>query len=149
MNKDEGLYQKYIVQKISNPDKKIDAIVLEFDDPIARVGITHWAQAMLAKGYKQCFRDVMGKVCSYAEHGEEPVEVSVFSENLGLKSRITKLEQKLERAEKILKYYEDWNTNANNDAMLIDDSYGQIGEWEGVQCWDHDQGQRAKQYFEE
>ena len=38
-DKNEGLIRKYEVTKLSNPTKKIDAIVLEFDDPIARVGM--------------------------------------------------------------------------------------------------------------
>ena len=49
-----GLYKKYEVKKISNPKKFIDSIVLEFDDPIARVGIKAWADEMGKQGFVFC-----------------------------------------------------------------------------------------------
>jgi hypothetical protein len=50
MSKQEGLVKKFEVTKLSNPEKKLDCIVLEFDDPIARRGIQAWAEAMLEAG---------------------------------------------------------------------------------------------------
>jgi hypothetical protein len=38
-SKTKGILPNFEIKKISNPTKKIDAIVLEFDDPIARSGI--------------------------------------------------------------------------------------------------------------
>lgn len=61
--KTEGLYQKFEVTKIDNPTKVIDAIVLEFDDPIARKGIHAWADAMLEAGYYKLAAQVMAKLC--------------------------------------------------------------------------------------
>ena len=61
MEKDKGLYRKYDVTKISNPTKPIDAIVLEFDDPIARRGIRAWAVAMLQAGYLECAKETISK----------------------------------------------------------------------------------------
>jgi len=52
----------YTVRKVTNPKKEIDAIVLEFDDPIARKGIYHWAIEMMAQGYKDCGHQVLGKL---------------------------------------------------------------------------------------
>lgn len=51
MSKERGLYVKYVVTKIKNPEKQIDAVVLEYDDPIARKGIRAWVTAMVAEGY--------------------------------------------------------------------------------------------------
>ena len=61
-DKKRGLYWKYEVQKLSNPNKKIDCIVLEFDDPIARSGIRAWALQMIASGYVECGREVIEKL---------------------------------------------------------------------------------------
>lgn len=61
MDKDKGLYKKYEVTKLNNPTKKLDCIVLEFDDPIARVGIRAWADAMAKNGYYACATEVMRK----------------------------------------------------------------------------------------
>lgn len=58
----KGLYKKYEVKKLSDPEKEIDAIVLEFDDPIARVGIKSWAREMLVKGYIQVYKDAVKKI---------------------------------------------------------------------------------------
>lgn len=70
MSKDKGLYQKYKVTKISNPKKKITAVVLEFDDPIARVGIKAWAKELGKKGYVHCASDVLRK-CEKFESVEQ------------------------------------------------------------------------------
>lgn len=67
-----GLENRYQVQKRSNPDKRIDCIVLEFDDPIARVGIKAWSIAMLAAGYTQVFKDVQQKLYDY--ENPQPIE---------------------------------------------------------------------------
>lgn len=60
--KNEGLIRKYTVTKDANPTKEIDAIVLEFDDPIARVGIKAWADAMNEKGYHKCAAQTYAKL---------------------------------------------------------------------------------------
>ena len=62
MSKQEGLVKKFEVTKLSNPEKKLDCIVLEFDDPIARRGIQAWAEAMLEAGYHRCAAEVLGKL---------------------------------------------------------------------------------------
>jgi hypothetical protein len=62
---EKGLFQKYEVKKLSNPDKNLDCIVLEFDDPIARVAIQAWAEEMLGKGHRQVYEDVMKKLTIY------------------------------------------------------------------------------------
>jgi hypothetical protein len=61
-DKQDGLYQKYVVQKIKNPEKKLDCVVLEFDDPIAIVGIKAWAKEMFKNGYHQVAEDVWTKI---------------------------------------------------------------------------------------
>lgn len=61
-NKKFGIYKKYEVTKISNPEKKIDCIVMEFDDPIARVAIEVWADEMAQKGYLAVAKDVYRKL---------------------------------------------------------------------------------------
>lgn len=61
-DKNRGLYNKYHVQKISNPEKKIDAIVLEFDDPIARRAIRPWANSMIYAGFNKVGHDVHDKL---------------------------------------------------------------------------------------
>jgi hypothetical protein len=60
--KEKGLYSKYYVKKISNPDKKIDCIVLEFDDPIGRVGIKAWANECEKQGYLNLSKDILEKL---------------------------------------------------------------------------------------
>ncbi len=60
--KEKGLYGKFFVQKINNPDKKIDCIVLEFDDPIARIGIEAWGKECIIKGYKKLGHEVLEKL---------------------------------------------------------------------------------------
>lgn len=61
-SKSEGLHQKYEVVKLDNPQKLIDAIVLEFDDPIARIGIKAWAEAMFLHGYHKVGIEVLEKL---------------------------------------------------------------------------------------
>jgi hypothetical protein len=63
MSKSEGFVQKYQVLKYKNPQKRIDCIVLEFDDPIARKGIQAWAEAMNDAGYHKCAAQVLAKLC--------------------------------------------------------------------------------------
>ncbi len=57
-----GLYKKYEVKKITNPQKKVDCIVLEFDDPIERKGIVAFAAAAYHEGYKQLAFDLWDKL---------------------------------------------------------------------------------------
>ncbi len=63
--KSKGFYQKYEVTKISNPSKEIDAVVLEFDDPIARRGIRAWAVEMYAKGFDKAALEATKKCNEY------------------------------------------------------------------------------------
>lgn len=58
----DGLYRKYEVKKLTNPSKKVDAIVLEWDDPRARVGILAWAEQMRRDGFEQVYQDTMAKM---------------------------------------------------------------------------------------
>jgi hypothetical protein len=67
MSKKEGLYTKYHVEKIGRPDEKLDCIVLEFDDPIARVGIQAWASEMNERGYHKCAAEVFAKLLRLQE----------------------------------------------------------------------------------
>lgn len=60
--KNEGLQDRYSITKKSNPGKKIDAIVLEFDDPIASGAILHWGVSMRNKGYEQVYKDIWVKL---------------------------------------------------------------------------------------
>lgn len=62
---EKGLYQKYEVRKISNPDKNIDAIVLEFDDPMSQKPIMMWARHMSKNGFKKLHDEVVLKLKSY------------------------------------------------------------------------------------
>lgn len=64
--KDQGLFKKYDVKKIDKPFSEIDAIVLEWDDPIARFGIAAWAEEMGRKGFHQVQKDVEAKLRSYS-----------------------------------------------------------------------------------
>lgn len=64
-DKSAGLEKRYEVVKLSNPEKVVDAIVLEFDDPIARIGILAWVQEMRLKGYDECANDVVDKLSRY------------------------------------------------------------------------------------
>lgn len=71
MDRDKGLYQKYKVKKISNPKKQIDAIVLEFDDPIARVAIKAWADEMYKNGFHVCASETLSKCEAYEDAESE------------------------------------------------------------------------------
>lgn len=70
-DKDTGLYKKYEVKKISNPEKALDCIVLEFDDPNAREGIFAFADACERDGYQQLADDLRGKARRYAGDAKE------------------------------------------------------------------------------
>lgn len=56
--KHRGLFQKYEVKKLTNPAKDMDCIVLEFDDPISRVGIKSFADECKENGYIQLAKDI-------------------------------------------------------------------------------------------
>jgi len=60
--KNRGLYKKFHVQKLSNPTKEIDCIVLEFDDPIAQKAIMFWANEMCINGYNLCAQQTKEKL---------------------------------------------------------------------------------------
>lgn len=66
-DKDKGLYAKYVISggrctKSSNPTKVINAVILEFDDPLARVGIKAFSDAARAAGYGQLADDLDKKL---------------------------------------------------------------------------------------
>lgn len=65
--KEKGLYQKYEVKKLSNQAKKLDCIVLEFDDPICVPALMCWAYTMKENGYHQVFVDVCERL---QRHGQ-------------------------------------------------------------------------------
>ena len=65
--KEKGLYKKYEITKLSNPTKKVDAIVLEFDDPIARKVIMYWAIEMIDEGYEKCGKETLDKLKLYKQ----------------------------------------------------------------------------------
>lgn len=56
--KEPGLIPKYIVARKSGRDVGA-CIVLEFNDPISRIGITAWAKAMRQAGYEAVYQDVI------------------------------------------------------------------------------------------
>lgn len=64
MSKIAGLENRYQVIKRINPLKELDCIVLEFDDPIARVGIKAWAEEMKKQGYETVYNEIMTKLAS-------------------------------------------------------------------------------------
>lgn len=73
MNREEEkkkpLYQKFEVKKITNPTKKMDCIVLEFDDPIDRVGIKAWAEEMQRQGYDRASAGAFAKLLNIEQPG--------------------------------------------------------------------------------
>lgn len=60
--KEKGLFKKYDVVKMTNPSKKVDAIVLEFDDKLSHDAIWEWACTMWDNGYKQLYNDTVTKL---------------------------------------------------------------------------------------
>ena len=54
--------RKYEVIKLANPEKEIDAIVLEFDDMIAQKAIRFWADLMARDGFEKCAHEVNHKL---------------------------------------------------------------------------------------
>lgn len=64
-SKEQGLIKKYKVEKIGKPAQEVDAIVLEFKDPIARVAIAAWASEMRANGYHECAMDTYEKLMRF------------------------------------------------------------------------------------
>lgn len=64
----KGLFKKYSITKISNPDKEIDGIVLEFDDPIARAALFKWAKIMKSEGYVKVHDDVIRKLNEHTDN---------------------------------------------------------------------------------
>lgn len=71
-DKNRGFYKKYHVEKLSNPTKKLDCVVLEFDDPIDRQGIQAWAKAMDEAGYHKCAAEAFAKLLNI-EHSDSVV----------------------------------------------------------------------------
>lgn len=60
-----GLFRKYHVQKLTNPTKQLDCIVLEFDDPHAREGIRAFAESVKRAGYTPLHHDLMEKLAQW------------------------------------------------------------------------------------
>lgn len=65
----QGIELRYEVKKLTNPGKELDCLVLEFDDPIARVGITAWADEMFRQGYFKIAAQIYSKLVRYEESG--------------------------------------------------------------------------------
>lgn len=57
-SKTRGLYRKYNVERTDGKPVK-EAIVLEFDDPSARVGIRAWVEAVRQDGYGELAEDTI------------------------------------------------------------------------------------------
>lgn len=76
--KKSGLIQKYEVTKISNPEKVVDGIVLEFDDPNAHESIWHWAKSMKAAGYDQLCWDIARKLSLRGFNCHKPEEKNLL-----------------------------------------------------------------------
>jgi len=68
--KEKGLYEKYEVTKLTNPNKELDCVVLEFDDPVQRKGIRAFAEAAADEGYHRLAWDLDRK-CDAYEDAEE------------------------------------------------------------------------------
>lgn len=67
----DGLFQKYEVIKLNNPSKKVDGIVLEFDDPNSVNAILVWAKDMENIGLIQLAEDIRNKIKSYHIHSTD------------------------------------------------------------------------------
>lgn len=61
-DKERGLYGKYKVEKTTNPDKKLDCMVMEWDDPNGRKGIRAFAEAVKKEGYLLLYVDLDEKL---------------------------------------------------------------------------------------
>lgn len=63
---ERGLEYRYMVLKFKDPFAQCDSIVMEFNDPIARKAILHWAELILEKdGNRQLFKDIQEKCWQY------------------------------------------------------------------------------------
>jgi len=58
----KGLEERFEIKKLTNPDKKVVAIVLEFDDPIARKAIEKYANFMLGANFELVYKDLIKKL---------------------------------------------------------------------------------------
>lgn len=56
--KEKGLYEKYYVERTDGKNIDGGCIVLEWSDPIARVGIAAFSQAVRNAGYKALADDL-------------------------------------------------------------------------------------------
>lgn len=95
-DKKEGFFNKYTVRKNGNASKKIDAVVLEFDDPIARVGIDAWRIEMLKNGYIECSNSVGARLHHYGHVTKTP---QLEAENAKLKKENARLTERIEEME--------------------------------------------------
>lgn len=102
--KDLGIYQKYEIKKLKNPSWNGRAIVLEFDDPIARKGIKAWAEEMRENGYYKVFDETM-----------------ILLENYELKDKLKEAESYKYKIEKVnieiadTRSYLSYSKNTNED----------------------------------
>ena len=67
MSKKEGILGKFEIKKLTNPDKVIDGMVMEFDDPIAREALWDYASICYLKGYRKLCTEIRRKCNHYKE----------------------------------------------------------------------------------
>jgi hypothetical protein len=61
-DKQRGLERRFEVKKLTNPDKVIDSIVMEFDDYYARIALRAYIAALKQDGFKQYAQDIEAKL---------------------------------------------------------------------------------------
>lgn len=73
-DKERGLYDKYHVTRLDG--KPVGAcIILEFKDPLARIGIAAWAKAVRDAGYVELAENVTAMLIEViAEHNSAVLE---------------------------------------------------------------------------
>lgn len=64
-SREEGLIEKYRVDRLDGKQIKDGCIVLEWSDPNARVGIAAFAKAVRQDGYGKLADDLEGKLATY------------------------------------------------------------------------------------
>lgn len=67
MSKETGLEKRFSVLDLDDVFRPVDAIVLEWSDPLAREGIAAWALAVRAAGYDSLFIDLRDKLAIYSD----------------------------------------------------------------------------------
>lgn len=71
-NRDTGLIEKYTVTRNDGKPLKGGAIVLEFGDPNARVGIAAFSGAVREDGYEALANDLENRLADYSQPHIEP-----------------------------------------------------------------------------